>query len=234
MKFAIILSTYQRNDGRTPVLIKRTLNSILNQTHTDYKIFLIGDRYENNDEFEQICNDFVEKEKIYYENLDSAVERDFFKNKLDVWKFGGVNACNYAIDLAVKEGLRYIVKIDHDDFWEESHLKTINDCIESTSCAFVCTKSLYRNSVLPNINSDIKYINFLPQPETLVHSSICIDLLQIPIRYRTLGDEKCGNQCADGCLYLEISEIVNNNNLKSILINEITCTVESDGFFKNN
>jgi hypothetical protein len=49
-----------------------------------------------------------------------------------------------------------------------------------------------------------------------------------------LGDKKCGDNSSDGCLYFEIRELIEENNLKSILINELTCTVEGDGFFKNN
>ena len=234
MKFAIIISTYKRDDGNTPFLLKRCLNSISNQLHDDYKIFLIGDRYENNEEFIEICNTFENKDKIYFENLNIASERDVFNNKLNIWKFGGVNAVNHAIDISKNEGFNYIVRIDHDDFWENNHLKSINDCIELTNSAFVCTKSKYYGEVLPSPPSHEKYIEFKPSPGNLVHSSICFDLNQLPLKYRTLGDIKCGVYAADGCLYLEIAELVEKNNLKSILINEITCNVESDSFFIRN
>jgi hypothetical protein len=65
-------------------------------------------------------------------------------------------------------------------------------------------------------------------------SGICFNLNQLPLRYRTLGDEKCGDNSSDGCLYFEIRELIEENNLKSVLINKITCTVEGDGYFKNN
>lgn len=223
-----------RDDGKTPFLLKRCLDSISNQSYENYKVFLIGDRYEDNEEFIKICNTFINKDKIYFENLNIALERDFLNNKLNIWKFGGVNAVNHAINISHDEGFNYIVRIDHDDFWESSHLKLINDCIELTNSAFVCTKSKYGEQVLPNISSDEKYINFTPYPDNLVHSSICFDLNQLPIRYRTLGDVKCDNNSADGCLYFEITELVEKNNLKSTLINEITCIVESDGFFLRN
>lgn len=234
MKFAIIISTYKRDDGNTPFLLKRCLNSIANQLHNDYKIFLIGDRYENNEEFIEICNTFENKDKIYFENLNIASERDVFNNKLNIWKFGGVSAVNHAINISKNEGFNYIVRIDHDDFWENNHLELINECIELNNPAFICTKSKYRDTILPNISSHEKYINFKPYPETLVHSSICFNLNQLPLRYRTLGDEKCGDNSSDGCLYFEIRELIEENNLKSVLINKITCTVEGDGYFKNN
>ncbi len=52
MKIGIIISTYQRKDGKTPFYLNRTLESILSQTYKNFKIFLIGDRYENPEEFE--------------------------------------------------------------------------------------------------------------------------------------------------------------------------------------
>ena len=234
MKLAIIMATFYRKDGRSSSFLTRALNSIANQTYQDYKIFLTGDRYENNEEFETICKSFPYPEKLFYQNLEVAKERDIFNNKVDIWKFGGVNAINHSINISSNEGFNYIVKLDHDDFWENNHLELINECIELNNPAFICTKSKYRDTILPNISSHEKYINFKPYPETLVHSSICFDLNQLPLRYRALGDEKCGDNSGDGCLYFEIRELIEENNLKSVLINKITCTVEGDGYFKNN
>jgi glycosyltransferase involved in cell wall biosynthesis len=116
MKLAIIISTYYRKDGRSSSFLTRALNSIANQTYQDYKIFLTGDRYENNEEFETICKSFPYPEKLFYQNLEVAKERDIFDNKVDIWKFGGTNAINHAINTLSDEGFNYIVKLDHDDF----------------------------------------------------------------------------------------------------------------------
>ena len=43
----IVISTYQRPDGKTPELLTRTLNAINNQTYTNWKVYLIGDNYNN-------------------------------------------------------------------------------------------------------------------------------------------------------------------------------------------
>jgi hypothetical protein len=51
IQFAVVISTYQRPDGNTPHLLKRTLESVLNQTYQNFKIFLIGDKYEDQEEF---------------------------------------------------------------------------------------------------------------------------------------------------------------------------------------
>jgi len=45
MKIGIITPTYRKLDGSTYNHLKMALESVKNQTHKDYKIFLIGDDY---------------------------------------------------------------------------------------------------------------------------------------------------------------------------------------------
>ena len=234
MKIAIIIPTFRRIDGKTPELLKMTLGSIFKQTFQNYKIFLIGDDYDNQNEFEEFSNYFDFGDKLYSENVNLPSERNVFNNKIDIWKFGGVNAVNYGIDLATKYGYKYIARLDHDDLWLENHLELLNECLEITNCAFVCTKSNYGDTFLPKIKSEEKFIDYIPQPENVVHSSICWDATKIPVRYRTLGDSLCQNYAGDGCLYLDIRNHIQEKQLKSILINEVTCSKDSDGYFKNN
>ena len=69
IKFSIVITTYQRNDGTTPKVLKRALDSVFNQDYDNFKIYVIGDKYDNNSEFESIFQEYP-KDKIYYENLD--------------------------------------------------------------------------------------------------------------------------------------------------------------------
>jgi glycosyltransferase involved in cell wall biosynthesis len=68
MKLGIVIATYQRLDGSTPSMLKRAIDSVKNQTHQDYTLIIIGDKYEDNNEFESICNDSDLKDKIVYKN----------------------------------------------------------------------------------------------------------------------------------------------------------------------
>ena len=61
--FGIVMTTYYRKNGSTLQKITRAINSIKNQTHKDWKLFLIGDNYQNNEEFELISS-LLPKEKI--------------------------------------------------------------------------------------------------------------------------------------------------------------------------
>ena len=165
MKLSILIPTYMRKDGSTPKYLTRSLDSVFNQTHQDFKIYLIGDKYENEEEVKNILSKY-DSEKIFFKNLDVAKERDSYTNKWAIWSYGGVNALNVGIDISLSEGNNYICHLDHDDYWENNHLELINKCIEETNSDWICTKAQYVNFVLPRINSDQKYIDYQPKKES--------------------------------------------------------------------
>jgi glycosyltransferase involved in cell wall biosynthesis len=234
MKLGIVISTYQRKDGSTPKYLTRALDSIFNQTHRDFKIFLIGDKYEDDDEIRKIVSKY-DNSKIYFLNLDIAKERDFHNNKWAIWSYGGVNAVNTGIDISLSEGYDYICHLDHDDYWDNDHLEFINKCIEETGSDWICTKSNYvRGRVMPNINGNDFYINFLPKQMSLIHSSVCMNFKTIPLKYRDLFNEtgKIGLP-ADADLWDRCAKLITVNKLKSTLINQITCHHIEEGYERN-
>jgi glycosyltransferase involved in cell wall biosynthesis len=103
MKISIVIATYQRKDGSTPKYLTRALDSVFNQTHQDFKIFLIGDKYEDNDEIIKIVSKY-DNSKLHFLNLEVAKERDFYTDKWAIWSYGGVNAINTGIDISLSEG----------------------------------------------------------------------------------------------------------------------------------
>ena len=102
MKIGIIIPTYNRKNNSTNQLLKRALESIKNQTHQDYVVFLVGDKYDDVDEFNKLATSIIPKDKIIYENLDKAVEREKYLdvNMTALWCSGGVNATNHGLDIA--------------------------------------------------------------------------------------------------------------------------------------
>ena len=58
MTFSIVIATYQRKNGTTPFYLKRAIDSVFSQTYKNFKIIIIGDRYEDNDEFNKICSQY--------------------------------------------------------------------------------------------------------------------------------------------------------------------------------
>jgi len=235
MKFGIVIPTYYRKDNTTKFYLTRALNSIFNQTYQNFKIYLIGDRYENEKEINEIVLSYKNK-GIYFENLKVAKERDFYTNKRAVWSYGGVNATNYGIDLSLSEGNNYICHLDHDDYWENNHLEEISNCIKITGSIWVCTKSTHfkPNCYLPKIYTDTKYVNFLPFGSGLIHSSVCMNFKEIPLRYRDIYHEtgQVGLP-ADADLWERTKNYLNSINKNGICINKVTCYHNEEGYSLN-
>ena len=235
MKLGIVISTYYRKDGSTFNHLKKALDSVFSQTHQDFKIFLIGDRYEKIQEIDELLNNY-DKNKIYFENLPLALERDIYLNKRILWSYGGTNATNHGVNKALNENFEYVCHLDHDDYWENNHLEEINKCIETFQPDWVCTKSYYGNisNFLPKIESDKKYIDFLPLPEGLIHSSVCMNFKTIPLKYIDVFKETgVVGAPGDADLWRRSREYIVANNLKSVLINKITCYHLEEGYERN-
>ena len=220
-----------RSDGNTPKLLIRALDSVFAQTHKDFKIFVMGDHYENEQELFEICRGY-DSEKIYCENLEVS-ERDLYAgNAWAIWSYGGCNAKNTSIDRAISQGFSYMCNLDHDDYWETNHLEEINKAIEKTGALFVCTKSTYCGSThLPRVDGDSEYIEHLPQSGNLVHSSTCINFNTIPLRHVDLYKETGSvGLPGDAHMWEILNKYMSENSMKGILVNKVTCMKEAEGF----
>lgn len=229
-KLAVVISTYQRKDGKTPFYLKRALDCIFEQIYKNFKVFLIGDKYEDNDEFLSIVSDY-NNHKLYFENLPYAKERDSYQG-FGLWSYGGVNATNIGIEKALSEGYEYICHLDHDDMWSKDHLLEISKCIENTKADWICTKSTYLTSrTLPDYFCPEFYTEFLPKGKTLIHSSVCMNFKTINLRYRDiLGETGLIGEPSDADLWDRCRDIIYKNNLKSYIINKVTCYHEEEGY----
>lgn len=238
MKLGIIITTYQRSNGTTPEVLKRALTSIKNQTHQDFQLIIIGDKYDNNSEFEYLCNFHNElKNKTYYENLPFAKEREKYAiGSKELWSSGGTYAYNHAIDIGLKLGLTYMCHLDHDDYWHPQHLEIINHAIEKTSDAVIInTCSTYFNTHLPNIELNNCIQPSRIKPGHIIHSSVCIDHKTLPLRYRDVYQET-GKECAaDADFWQRSQEYIDKHGLKTYQITTLTCyhPTETTTFTKN-
>lgn len=225
MNLAIVINTYQKLDGSTPSVLTRAIESIKNQTYQNYKVFLIGDAYADDTEFTQLAKTIIDTDKIVFENLPFAKERDKYQiGSNQLWCSGGVNARNYGIELAKSMGFEYICHLDHDDYWHPQHLELINHTIEATNNPpFVYTCGTYYNSYLPAVPLSNEIVEILPVPARVIHSSVCINHSQIPLLYRDVFEETGVCEPADADMWKRISEYIKLNNLKSYLITSLTC-----------
>jgi glycosyltransferase involved in cell wall biosynthesis len=222
MKIAITIATYQRSDGKSYDYLTRALNSIKNQSHQDFKVFLIGDKYEDNDEFESIAKTILDQDKIYFENLPIAIERSIYTGK-NLWCCGGVNALNTGISRALENGFSWVAHLDHDDYWEADHLLNINNVIvDFPEANFIYTASTYRNNfILPrHSNLDGTVHKRLPERCNVIHSSVCFNCNEIKLRYRDCIKEDGKDEPADADLWKRISS---EKSVHSYFINKLTC-----------
>jgi GT2 family glycosyltransferase len=230
MKLAVGIATYQRADGLTKKYLTRALESLKNQLHQDFKLFLIGDRYDNNDEFEHLAKSILPQHQIYFENRNFATERDLYTmGTRQLWCSGGVSAYNHAVDCALSDGYSYVCHLDHDDYWHPGHLSCINAVVEqakNSALIYTCAQH-FDGSILPRnlpVSGSGQVYEYLPKPFDTVHSSVCINHSLIPLRYRDVFAEEGHTVEADVDMWIRIGHFISQNPLlKSYLIGETTC-----------
>lgn len=232
MKIAVLTNTYQRGNGSTPTVLKRAIESLKAQTYTDYKLFLIGDHYTDQEEFDSFKS-FLPKKKYYMENLPFSPERERYKNPSnELWACGGTNAINHAISKALEQGFTHITLLDHDDIWYPNHLELINKAIEITNSPFIITKGVYTNphkhtATLPrecdykdlsiNLNSyyqlapEIKAYPFIPVQCRFMKLSVCMDISRINLRFRDVFHETEKIEAGDADLWNRIGKLMHSS-----------------------
>jgi len=235
LSIAISMATYRRKDGKTPFYLKRAVDSVFAQEYNDFKLFLIGDCYDDDKEWASLVAPY-EGFGFYCVNLDKAVERDKYKNhknKMILWNCGGAAASNFGSALALEEGFDYVCHLDHDDYWRPSHLKVINKAIEETKADWFCTKSVYGPMIYP-LYQPSEYLSFfLPLPYGLINSSTCFNHRTIPLRYRDTYEATGSTLPGDGDLWGRMAKYIMDHGLLSYLINEQTCFHEEEGYLLN-
>jgi hypothetical protein len=227
-KFAICMATFQRKNGKSPFYLKRSLDALLNQTASNWHLYLVGDKYENNDEFLE-CIKFFPKEKITAVNLDVAPERENITDKLSLWSVAGANAYNKATELALADGCDYILHNDDDDPFHIKKIQILNCILTRYSPNCIFHYSTYCNSgKLPKEQIDtISMNNLQPRECNLVHSSLCIHKsIAIQFKYDGYRPEKKEYVPGD----MQLIRFINNYNSKcNIFIPLLLCNHDIGG-----
>ena len=179
MKVSVIIATYQRKNGNSVLYLKNMFKILEAQTYKDFKVFIVGDSYENNTEFENLCKSY--NGDIYYSNSDVHF-RNCFNIKKNMWSSGGINARLIGIEKAISENYDYYFHLDDDDYWEPNHIENYINTINKYNgkLDFIVSKSEFFNIVLPRAyvhNENIN--NFIIKPCDIVHASWCINLKTI-------------------------------------------------------
>jgi glycosyltransferase involved in cell wall biosynthesis len=177
-KFAICMATYKRANGNSLFYLQRSLQSILNQTASNWHIFLVGDKYEDQEEFDRVVAG-IPSNHITAVNLPVAPEREHIQIKEHLWKVAGANAFNHAHRLALNDGYDYMLHLDDDDCFHPKKIQILNYVISLTQIPpmFMFHSAEYINGlIIPRIlyTNSLHANNSPPYPEDCIHSSYCI------------------------------------------------------------
>lgn len=172
IKFGIVMPTHKISDGgaqkgrekymNTPGLLKDSLGSIKNQKYDNYVVYIVGDAYDGDDEIKTVMEEIIPKEKLKYHNLSTPGERNKGFTKEQFRYTAGCGAMNKGLELAKKDGVDYIVRIDHDDKWTPDHLELLAKAYtQYPELAYVFTRSRKKVDAM---NSSKKYM-YQPREE---------------------------------------------------------------------
>jgi len=213
-KLGICMATFQRKNGKSPFYLKRSLTALMNQTATNWHLYLVGDKYDDNNELLNII-DFFPKDKITCINLDIAAERDYITNKSDLWKVGGSNAFNHSMDMALKDNCDYILHNDDDDPFHIKKLQCINYILSLYDDPFFIFhySTFLTNTILPH--EKINYLsknNLFPRSCNVIHTSFCLNKsIASEFRYDGYEPGKTYYECGDVQLIEYILSICNSD-----------------------
>jgi len=118
--FSVIIPTYNRID-----LVLESINSVLNQTHSNYEIIIIDDASTDNS-FSFLQKQYIsnKKTKLFHTGKNMGVS--FARNL-------GVEKSNY----------NWICFLDSDDLWESTKLEEYNIEIEKNSPDFIHSNEIW-------------------------------------------------------------------------------------------
>jgi hypothetical protein len=238
------MPTYLRKNGTTKQLLTRALRNLEAQTYKNFKLFLIGDHYNNNDEFEELCKSY--KNDIFYKNNEQHYRCYNFSNKSTYWTIGGALALKTGIEKAIEEKFDYYLHLDDDDEWRDIHIEVVVEHIKKfPSASFILTKAKYANIFFPRTPEiNTFYNNYIPRGEDSVHAShvyklpllgnLVLDvinknhILANKINNRERGFEGITIPPTDATILDNINSMVVTNKIKSLYIPIITVNKVSD------
>jgi len=243
-KICVIMPTYFRKNGSTKHLLSRALRNLEAQTYKNFKLFLIGDHYDNNEEFEELCKSY--KNDIFYKNNEQHYRCYNFSNKSIYWTIGGALALKMGIEKAIEENFDYYFHLDDDDEWRDIHIQVVVENIKKFPLSsFILTKAKYVDIFLPRTpETNTFYNNYIPRGEDSVHAShvyklpllgnLVLDvinknhILANKINNKERGFEGITIPPTDATILDNINSMVVTNKIKSLYIPTITVNKVSD------
>lgn len=227
----VYITSYEKPNKSSLPLLKRAINSILNQSDKNYKLYIVLDSYKDKTQIEDIKK-MVPEETHIFNVPESYGLINYPNDKIKRWSTGGLNATTYAVNKILSDGYEWVCRLDHDDWWDKDHIRIMNETIRNISddYVFISTRGKLNNWVLPDIN--FKNDNYYPIANRIFHSTTCINFKKIPLRYE--DPFKNGfNGPGDAWMWIRLNTYMRKQNLKGMYIPIITLYREKEGDIKN-
>jgi len=104
--------------NRGAILVERAVESVLNQTHTNLELMIVGDHC--TDDTEQLLSK-ISDPRLRFLNLQSR-KKSYRQNIENHWLVGGAAPANAAMKLATG---KWIARVDDDDTWTDDHIEKL-------------------------------------------------------------------------------------------------------------
>ena len=229
MKFGIAISAYERPDGSSPTVLRRSIESVIAQTRRDWKLYIIGDHY--GWKFQNViesCFPIENPQDVFFTDLPYAIGRDTGLTGRHLWCNGGVGAMQFGLTLQHLEEIDIHCHLDFDDVWTPDHLETLAEQYEKdpVRIAFVYTQArrdFLDGNPFPPGPGDMLPVDRLPEPRWLAHSSASwklslIDTMYVPRLHLP----------ADGYMWKRMAEEIERKQLRSIFVPKVTVIRDSE------
>jgi len=234
--YGVLIKSYKRKNGMSPQYVKRCFESVMNQTYQNFKIFFIGDKYEDIKEFSEMCS-WIPPEKLVAVNLPIAAERDNPElTGKALWCSAGANASKFGMNLMRKHKIYHHCRLDDDDYWLPNHLEVLNmGYTMFPESVYVYSNALYTDPhnhtrTFPSemVSPLLRYDNLPPRPTKLIQSAASWRLDKIPLMPRNCL-EQGRVYPGDADLWGRMLIYFKKNNLKSLYIPLTTVIKDSEG-----
>jgi len=225
----IVIATYQRPDGKTPQYLERTLSSIDRQTYKDYRTFVMGDAYTNENEIKEVI---ARHPQTVFINMPNSPERERYGHgNMMIWCAGGVTAVNKGISIALSEGIAYICHMAHDDTWEPNHLDLIFKMIKKEHPLFCCTLATYFGTqILPAVGVSNEIQPIYPIDGGMVASSTCVHYADTRLRVMDRLQEQGIMSPCDAYLWEQLRNELIARGRTGFITTTITCHHDEEGY----
>ena len=226
-KFGICMATYQRKNGKSPGYLTTSLTAVMNQTATNWHLYLVGDKYENHEELVQTIS-FFPPDKITMLNLPAALERENISNQMDLWRVGGANAMNHSHQLAVQDGCDYILHHDDDDPFHIKKIQILNYVLtQYPDPTYLFHYSFFLSDmILPKESiQSLSPNNLQIQKNNAIHTSIAIHhTVASSFQYDGYRPEKTTYTCGDVQLIEYLGQQLHDTTKYCIFIPVVLCS----------